>query len=100
MSTFDDEEEEPKQQSWMDSGEWAAMTMGAFLQLLVDGGTTDVVFVRVTGAGEPNENGEFKMMLDVHVVPNGQVLEHAGAIGCTKFNVQYLVPLLEKGIIK
>ena len=92
--------DEKTAKSWMDSGEWAGMTMGEFISLLVDGGNTDSVFVRITGKTPTNTEGNYQQYLEVHLVPNGEVLQHAEAIGCKKFDTRRLIPAIERGLVK
>ena len=82
---------------WMDSGEWAAMTMGEFVSLLVDGGS-DAVFARVT-ENEPSENGSWTMHLDVVLVPHDRVRAFAENVGCTKYH-EVLSLAMRRGLVK
>lgn len=89
----------PNAGSWMDSGAWAAFSLGEFLRLLVDGGPNDVVMMRVVKNYPPDENGGFVMAAEIQLVPNGQVKTHARAIGCVKFHND-LITLIERGLVK
>jgi hypothetical protein len=86
--------------SWMDNGEWVAMTLGELISLMIDGGGSDIVFVRVTGQTPVQEGGNFQLFLETHLVPNGEVLKHAEEIGCKKFDKRRLIPMIEKGVVK
>lgn len=91
-------ETEPERKFWQSDGIWAATTLGEFTSLLIDGGN-DQVFMRVVEIGPNDEKGNFTLKLEVHLVPNGHVLEHAAAIGCQEFNTR-LIAAIERGLVK
>ena len=82
---------------WMESGAWAAMTMGEFVSLLVDGGS-DAVFARVT-ENEPAENGSWTMHLEVVLVPPDRVRAFAKKIECTKY-FDTILSAMRRGLVK
>ncbi|MCL4561932.1 MAG: hypothetical protein M1281_15155 [Chloroflexi bacterium] len=63
-------------QVWFENGEWTGMTLGEFIRLMVDGGLTDVVLVRVQNKTPAlDKNGAFRLTLELELVPNGYVVE-------------------------
>ncbi len=90
---------EEAHESWMKSGKWAGMTIGELVSTIIDGGDSDYAFVRVTKQSESDTRGEFSLHLEIHLIPNGYVMEHAADIGCTLFHTR-LIYGLQKGLVK
>jgi hypothetical protein len=67
--------------SWTD-GRWYLLSLGAFIQSLVDTGQDPAVAVRVVENGPPDEAGQFVRRLEIVQAPNGHVLEVYRETGC------------------
>jgi hypothetical protein len=73
--------EEPKKEKPIFS-ERSAVTLGEFIQALVDGGN-DQIIVRNLGQSKPlNEKGEFAYQFEVMVVPTSEILKIMKFVGC------------------
>ena len=77
-------------------GNWHAATLGQFVGQLIDAGTDVAVVFRVVKDSEPDETGAFTRLLEVKVVPNGQVLQSLE--GCETIH-KTLAALIQAGIV-
>lgn len=82
---------------WLDGGEWAVLTMGTFVQLLVDGGR-DVAICRIV-EDKRHDGGEFSRRLDVWLVPQTRVAQTMHELGCTLAH-DTVVQAMESGLIE
>lgn len=79
-------------------GQAYAMTLGVFIQILVDSATKDAVIFRVVKDEKPDSRGQFCRLLEVLLVPEGQVqaaLDLNQPAGVHKV----LIAALERGLI-
>jgi len=85
---------------FFDDGRLYAVTLGRFIELMVDAGPNDpAVIFRVVSDTPPDENGLFARKIELHLIPNGQVKEMIERFEVA--GVQYILKrLIENGLIK
>ena len=81
-----------------DDGNWHAVSMGVFLQLLVDAGQDPAVAFRVTGDSNLDVDGQFTRRMEIVVLPNGYVMQGIQAAGADVHTVLGL--LIERGLVR
>ena len=77
-------------------GNWHAATLGEFVGLLVDLGSTAATTFRVVEDSEPDANGKFVRTMEVVLWPDGSVGD--AILGCHSIH-KLLRAFLEAGII-
>jgi hypothetical protein len=82
-----------------DDGRWYLLSMGAFIQVLVDTGGDPAVAMRVLENGQPDENGDFVRRMEVVQIPNGHVLEVYRRLPCAAAE-RVIRERLKKGVVK
>lgn len=87
--------------SFYDDHEPAAMTMGEFIELLVDGGPSDIAIVQISrnGIGESHPKNGFIMEVKLALVPNGMVLDYLSTHKVVLIN-KVLALAMEEGLVK
>jgi hypothetical protein len=67
--------------AWTD-GRWYLLSLGTFIQGLIDTGQDPAVAVRVVEDDPPDEAGQFVRRLEIVQAPNGHVLDVCRRVGC------------------
>lgn len=62
---------------YYDDGNWYASTLGHFIGLLVDAGQDPAVCFRVVSETMPDDKGTFIRRIELVMLPDGYVREHA-----------------------
>ena len=81
-----------------ESGQWVLVSLGAFIQILVDEGNDPAVAFRVVedrGQGD----GQFSRHFELWALPQGSVMKEAERIGCTLYST-LMERFVEAGLIK
>jgi len=82
----------------LDDGGWHAVTIGVFLQLLVDAGRDPAVMFRVLEDGASDERGNFTRRIDMIMLPDGYVRSGIESTGADVHEV--LARLMEAGLVR
>lgn len=82
---------------YYDNGEFVAMTMGQFCQLIIDAGPLDAVLFRVVH-DEPVNDKSFIREMSVFLVPDGSIAEAITETGARVHKI--LAGMLENGFVK
>ena len=82
----------------LDDGKWHAVTMGVFVQLLIDAGMDPAVVFRVLSDGEPDDDGQFVRNIQVMLLPDGYIVPAIRKTGADVHDV--LRQFIEKGLMR
>ena len=81
-----------------DDGRWYLLSMGTFIQCLVDSGRDPAVAVRVLEDEPPDENGSYVRRMEVVQIPDGHVREVYQRLPCVAAE-SLIREMVEQGVV-
>jgi hypothetical protein len=91
-------EQERTTQFEHDDGRWYLISMGTFIQCLVDSGRDPAIAMRVLEDEPADENGAWVRRMEVVQIPDGHVLEVAERLDCVAAE-SVIREMLESGVV-